>query len=145
MALAGMTYEQIGDRLDISPQGAHGLVMRTLEETRNYAVDDLREIENARLDRAQSAIWSDVINGDIEAIRVFLRISERRAKMNGLDAPSKIAMAVEIRQEMEQQLQVLESVVLDQGSANEQDIVEEEAQKAHDPEFIIDPMKEDHE
>lgn len=142
MALAGFTYEQIGDRLNLSPRGAHQLVTRTLEESRNYAVDDLRRVENARLDRAQAAIWTEVIGGDLKAISTFLRISERRAKLNGLDAPSKIAMAVEIKQEMEQQLQVLEAVVLESGSRqDEQDIVDAEEQKALSADYIIDPVE----
>lgn len=130
MALAGLTYEQIGERLGISAQGAHALVERTIIDTRNYAVDQLRALENARLDRAQAAIWSSVLEGDIKAVNTFLRISERRAKMNGLDAPNKVQMAVSVRQEMEQALVLLEEVILDAETVDEEDVVEVEERKA---------------
>lgn len=113
MALAGLTYEQIGEHLGVSASRASQLVNNTLEQTRNYAADQLRELENARLDRAQAAIWTDVIEGDLKAISTYLRIAERRAKLNGLDAPAKVQMAVSIRQEMESALESLQEVILE--------------------------------
>lgn len=144
LALAGLTYQQIADDLHISLTGARELVARTLEETRNHAVDELRDLENARLDRAQAAIWSEVIGGDLKAINTYLRISERRAKMNGLDAPTKVQMAVSVRQEMERALADLEEVILDAEVVEDsQDVAEIEERMATTHAYPIDPMVED--
>lgn len=112
LRLSGLTYEQIGQRMDISTNSAHRMVTRTLQETQDVSVDNLRSVENARLDRAQAAIWKDVLEGDIQAIQAFLKISDRRAKMNGLDAPQKVDMNLNIKQEMEQAISELESVLI---------------------------------
>lgn len=113
LRLAGMTYEQIAERLEVSNAGARDMVLRTLERAENRAVDYERGIENQRLDRAQAAIWTKVLDGDLKAIDTYLRISARRAKMNGLDAPTRVDLSVSVREEMEDALQKLEAVVLE--------------------------------
>lgn len=112
LRLAGLSYAAIGERLGISGNAAQNMVDRSLERAENQGVHRLRAEENARLDRAQMAIWGDVIKGDLKAIGVFLQISAARAKMNGLYAPTQVQMSVSIRQEMEEALSNLETLVL---------------------------------
>lgn len=112
LRLAGLTYEQIGDRLDIGQQAARELVDRNLERADNRAVASLREIENARLDRAQAAIWTKVLEGDLKATDTFLKISARRAKLNGLDAPTQITLSTHVKVEMETALSELQHLVM---------------------------------
>lgn len=112
MLLAGLTMEQIAERMHISERGVEDLVDRTLARVVNPNAEKLRAVENARLDRSQAAIWSNVLKGDLQAIDTFLRISARRARMNGLDEPTKVNLSVNIRQEMESALAALEAVVL---------------------------------
>jgi hypothetical protein len=88
------------------------MVHRSLDVAESRAVDEMRELENARLDRAQTAIWTKVLNGDLKALDAFLKISQRRARLNGLDAPTKIDLKIGIRAEMEAALSELENVVL---------------------------------
>ena len=54
-----------------------------------------------RLDRAQAAIWSSVLAGDYLAVMVFLQISQRRGKPNGLDSPPSVATSPNVRGEMD--------------------------------------------
>ena len=112
LRLAGLTYEQIAERLDISPEGARDMVNRTLDRAENQIVDEMRELEGARLDRAQAAIWTKVLEGDTKAVDTFLRISQRRARLYGLDSPTAINVSVGVRQEMEQALDDLQQVVM---------------------------------
>lgn len=112
LRLYGLTWAEIGARLDISEDGARDLVLRTLERAENVAVDSLRELENQRLDRAQLAIWTKVLQGDLKAIDAFLRISSARRQMNGLNAPQKVEVNMQIRHEMERALNELEGLVL---------------------------------
>src|SRR5690625_215493 len=51
LALAGLSYAQIGEQLEISETGARNLVMRTLTQAENQAVDERRAVENTRLDK----------------------------------------------------------------------------------------------
>ena len=79
-----------------SPNGTH-LIDRTLPTAVNRAAEEMRELENARLDSAQAAIWSKVLAGDYRAVIVFLQISPRRAKLNGLDSPSSVVISPHVR------------------------------------------------
>lgn len=112
LRLAGLSYEAIGERLKISKNAAYDMINRSLERAESQGVSQLRAEENARLDRAQMAIWSDVLKGDLKAITVFLQISAARAKINGLYAPSQVQVSMTIRQEMEEALSNLETLVL---------------------------------
>jgi hypothetical protein len=58
---------------------------------RAEAIDELIAGELARLDTAEAAIWGDVAGGSFGAIDRLLSIQERRAKLLGLDAPTKVA------------------------------------------------------
>lgn len=110
--LAGLSNTQIADRLGISESGVKDLLNRTLARETNRAVEELRDLENARLDRAQAAIWGEVLKGDLKAVDTFLRLSARRSRLNGLDAPTNINLSVSVRQEMENALVELQRVVL---------------------------------
>jgi len=62
----------------------------TLAECAELA-EHLRELENQRLDELQASLWDKALAGVLPAADRILRIMERRAKLNGLDAPQKIA------------------------------------------------------
>lgn len=61
---------------------------RTTEQ--DEKADELRAVENLRLDRLFFVAYRQAVkDGDLPAIDRALRIMERRARMNGLDKPSK--------------------------------------------------------
>lgn len=113
LRMAGLTYQQIGERLDISPDGARDLVQRTLHRAEMRSVESLRELENTRLDRLQAGLWTKALAGDVQAVDAILRISAQRAKLNGLYAPSKLDVNMGVRVEMQQALSELESLVME--------------------------------
>ena len=86
----------------------------SLQLQNSLPVAQYRTLENLRLDRVQAAIWPKVLAGDTKAIDTFLRISQRRARLNGLDAPLDVSVSVSIRHEMQTALEQLEQVVLGQ-------------------------------
>lgn len=91
---AGFTYQEIADQLGMTKGNAHKLVASAMQEWKDASgevADELRALEAARLDHATRAIWTQVINGNHGAIDRMLRIMDRRARLLGLDAPSKIA------------------------------------------------------
>ena len=122
LRLAGFSSSQIADQMSMDNRAVEEAIEHTLESTKNRAVSEMRELENQRLDRAQSAIWSEVVKGNMQAINTFLRISQQRSKINGIYAPKKIEMSVGIRNEMENALSELESLMQRQA----EDIVDAE-------------------
>ena len=64
--------------------------MRRLRDMDRPAVSMLRELEVQRLDAMLYAVWDDVLHGDANAVHTALRISERRSRLLGLDAPHSI-------------------------------------------------------
>lgn len=54
-------------------------------ETSERAQDEWLELELARIDKVQSAIWQQCLSGNLWAVDRFVALSARRAKMLGLD------------------------------------------------------------
>jgi transposase len=111
LKLAGVSTAQIAERMGIQPDTVRHLINRTLETAGNRAAKEMREIENARLDRAQAAIWASVLAGDYRAVMIFLQIRARRAKLNGLDSPASVVISPNVQMEMERALADLQQVM----------------------------------
>ena len=87
----GHSYESISEQLGYSTRSAsYKAVMRRLRDMDRPAVSMLRELEVQRLDAMLYAVWDDVLQGDANAVHTALRISERRSRLLGLDAPHSI-------------------------------------------------------
>jgi hypothetical protein len=82
---AGYTYAQVADELGYSSRGtAYNVVAKALREQTAEAVADLRDLENARLDALQLALWDAAMTGDINAAGVIMKIVQTRVHLNGL-------------------------------------------------------------
>ena len=85
---AGGTFEKIAQALGCGKSQAHRYVTKGLQElcekTRETA-EQLRALENYRLDRMLLALSPKIEKGDVPAINAALRIMERRAKLYALD------------------------------------------------------------
>ncbi len=87
----GHTYESISEQLGYSTRSAsHKAVMRRLRDMDRPAVSMLRELEVQRLDAMLYAVWNDVLQGDAGTVSTALKISERRSRLLGLDAPHTV-------------------------------------------------------
>ena len=87
---AGVTYDVIAEQVGYSNAGAaYNAVRSALRATLQEPANEVRELEVDRLDRLERALWPAALNGDQGAIDRILRISERRARLLGLDAPTK--------------------------------------------------------
>lgn len=88
------SYRAIGDQLNVSAKTAHQDVqtaLAELAELEHASAAEYRTLEEARLDAAAEAIWPKVAKGDLDAVHAWVRISESRRRLRGLDAPQKIA------------------------------------------------------
>lgn len=87
---AGLTYPQIAERLgynskEAAYQAVKAALKRLATETANSA-GELRTLENERLDTLHQVAWAQATeNYDLAAVDRAVRISERRAKLYGLD------------------------------------------------------------
>jgi hypothetical protein len=66
--------------------------LSSLTQESQLTVEELRAHENERLDDAVRKLYPLMEDGNIKAINLFLKVSERRAKLNGLDAPTRVAV-----------------------------------------------------
>lgn len=95
----GLNYRQIAKACGVSLDTAYGDVQAEMQQLRDLAVagaEDLRELERQRLDR-YCATMTALADGPgrtpierIKAVAVLVRIQERRAKLEGTDAPKRV-------------------------------------------------------
>jgi hypothetical protein len=114
----GATFDQIAKRLNYADEsGARAAFKRAMERMRDDAINaEMRELHKQRLEVALTAIWPDVVKGDLEAIKVMLKILERDAKLYGIDMPVKTEVEVTsydgnlLRQRTREIIQVIREV-----------------------------------
>lgn len=95
MRHSGADYQDIATALSVSVPTARTLVTKALATfAPTEEAESMRDLEASRLNKAQAAIWEQVLAGDLMAVKTFLAISERRSKLLGLDAPAKLAVAI---------------------------------------------------
>lgn len=113
----GATYKQIADAEGYSDPGTarHALV-RTLREHQAEAVQDLRALENERLDIALATVIPLLTHAEpvvrLRAVDSLVRVSKRRADMNGLDAPKQVTISAGVQADLDRALAELAHVVM---------------------------------
>lgn len=86
MRAAGCSYADIADALGYSSADtARKSVSGLLDRVESDAADELRTLEGRRLDMLQAAVWPAALEGHLPAVDRVIRISERRARLFGLD------------------------------------------------------------
>ena len=103
LRLAGASYRQIGQQLNVSHVQAQRDVHRMLKEVASEPAEEVRKAELARLDRLVMAHWPAAVQGDSKATLMVLQIMDRRARYLGLDAPQKIDLTASIREMAERE------------------------------------------
>jgi hypothetical protein len=92
MKREGFSYDAIGKKLGISRQAAWALIQKRFAELRAQTEEsacDVRDQMLLRLDGMLCALRNGVKRGDPRTIDTALRIEERRARLLGMDAPSR--------------------------------------------------------
>lgn len=98
----GLTFDLIAQRLGYaSASGAHKAYMSACKRIVYEDVVEVRNAEMDRLDIAQAAIWGDLtdtVNTDANTraklVMALMKIMERRARLLGLDMPTKAQVEV---------------------------------------------------
>ena len=87
---AGATYQKIAEHLGVPLTTAAYYVTSAMRALVAEPARELRDLEVARLDDMLLSVWPQVRQGNLGAIDRVLRIMERRAKLLGLDAPTRV-------------------------------------------------------
>ena len=105
MRLRGATYAAIAQSLGYSDSsGAYRAIQRVLHAQETEDGEELKLLENMRLDELQRTFHGIALDDkDDKAAGVVLRVMERRAKLNGLDAPTRTHISGEIGAKIEDQ------------------------------------------
>jgi DNA-binding CsgD family transcriptional regulator len=104
LRIKGYTFQEIGNALEMTLEGARQCVKRGLAKLDGEIKDvaaDVRDLEVARLDVIIKVLWAQVEAGDVQVIDRVLKIQERRARYLGLDkkeaeAPTEVSDAVKV-------------------------------------------------
>ena len=94
----GLSYRAIGAKLSVSHVQARAdveAVLRQLADENRDKADEMRQLEIERLDAIYESLDSWVASGNPAATNAYLKAMERRAKLQGLDAPTHIILKVE--------------------------------------------------
>lgn len=92
LRVRGYTLKQVGAALGVSMQRAHQILATELAEVaaaRKALAEHQLEAELAAIDFVIAGMSPKVAKGDPKAATAYLRAMERRAKLLGLDAPTK--------------------------------------------------------
>lgn len=98
--LAGWPFDQIAARLDppVSMQRAHQLYRAALAQIVREPADDLIKAECERLDLLWRAVIARALAGSARHAEVAVRVLERRARLLGLDAPTRTEVRLSVEE-----------------------------------------------
>lgn len=91
MRVAGNTFEKIAQVLGYAnPSAAFNAVNKELREAGQEEVETLRSVEKRRIEKIINKLWPQLIGGNtspvtLDAIKVYLQLSARLARLLGLD------------------------------------------------------------
>jgi hypothetical protein len=112
------TYAQIAEEEGYADgAGARNALIRALERHEAENVRELRALENLALDEDERMLRTVITDRSVElgtrirAVDARTRLSARRARMNGLDAPVKVELSAGAQAAMDAALQLAEQVV----------------------------------
>lgn len=89
-------YREIAEQLHVSEVTAWQYVQDALKELsarEDGGAKEYRRLEEERLDALAQKFQAKADAGDAQAAALLLKISERRARLRGLDAPTKLTGA----------------------------------------------------
>jgi hypothetical protein len=91
----GATWELIAKATGYAnASGAYKAYQRITQKMVAPKLEEYRNMEIDLLDRLQFGVYDDAKNGDKRAIETILKIVDRRTRILGLDAPTKIQAEV---------------------------------------------------
>jgi hypothetical protein len=92
MRREGHSWQAIASRLGYSsPSSAYNAFKTARDRNLSGDLEELRALENDRLDMIQYSLWDRAVSGDLKALDLVLKVIDRRCRLNGLYAPLRVA------------------------------------------------------
>jgi len=85
----GWSYRRVAEHMGISVSGAYQRVQRALAAIPAEAVDEYRTIQRQQMDDLMATYLPNALAGDLKSAELVMKILDRRAKLEGIDAPAK--------------------------------------------------------
>ena len=104
MRREGKSIDEIAEACNWTVGSAQKILCRMLKKVILEDAEDIKKIEDQRLDALLEAVWPQAVSGDYKAVEVSLKIMERRANLRGIDAPKK----VETREDIVKRIEVVQ-------------------------------------
>ena len=76
----------------LTPKRVHDLVQRALDRVPMLEAPAVRKLEMARLEEMWARLQPGMRKGDVRSIAAGIRVMERKARLLGLDMPTKVAV-----------------------------------------------------
>jgi len=102
---AGVPFKTIAERLGYrSESGAYNAFKRAMQRTIQEPADELRRLEELRLDALLRAMMPEALRGSTWHVDRVLSIMDRRAKLLGLDGPSQVEVTTYGRSDIDDEI-----------------------------------------
>jgi hypothetical protein len=88
---AGRSYREIAQELGVDVHTVHadvGAELAALRDKTAENAEQLRDLELQRADAMMAGLWPQIQAGNPPAVSAGVRVSERRSRLLGLDAPA---------------------------------------------------------
>jgi hypothetical protein len=99
LRIAGYSFRRVAEEMTRrgTPMGTTTAFRRVewaLQQILTPGVEELRRMEGERLDVAMRALLPGLEDGNVQAVQAWIKLSESRRRLFGLDAPVKIDATV---------------------------------------------------
>lgn len=100
LKLQGWSYRRIAEELQVSLGTAHNRVQAAIAQRVDPLVEEHRAIELDKLEEAEARLWEQIHHGGPKGlarnVEVLIKLSERRSKLVGMDAPERKEIAAQV-------------------------------------------------
>lgn len=103
----GITYSESMAHEDVTRE------LKRIQTELKQSTDEVRTLELERLDNLLSKLNNQINSGDLNAIDRALKISERRCKILGVDAPIEIRIREQVQIQVEANLNLFFKAIYD--------------------------------
>ncbi len=121
LKLQGWSYRRIAaamtaEGMEVSHQTVANLIKAAIDERVDPLVEEYRALELEKLEEAERPLWQQILSDDprdrgrlARNVEVLIRVSERRSRLLGLDAPQQAELNATVQHKPDDVLALIET------------------------------------